>query len=123
MKHIKINEIKLKLCGFEITRRGIDGYSFTNQFAPISVIISEAREKDKKWWIHLSIAHKNRVLTFKEIKEYKELFIGDKYCYMVFPPKIKYVNIHPNCYHLFYCVDREQYLPEFSGFVNGKRTL
>jgi len=102
------NEIDKKLDG--------SGYwcPSRNQF----IICSIAKEKDGKKWLHVSLSGKKRI-QYEDLKDIKDLFIGpDKYAIMIFPPKDKYVNIHPNCFHLFHCIDGHA-LPEFSGFLEG----
>ena len=51
---------------------------------------------------HLSISHRERYPTWDEIKEAREEFLPmDKTFAMFFPPSKEYVNIHPNCFHLW----------------------
>lgn len=50
---------------------------------------------------HTSISCKNRYPTWEELKEIKELLHGDKFVMQILPPKIAYVNVHENCFHLW----------------------
>lgn len=108
--------------GWNEFERRLDGCGYWHEHRRISVIRSEERH-DGKNWLHVSLAAPKRKIQYSDIINIKELFIGvDKYAFMVFPPKDKYVNIHGNCYHLFHCVDGHPF-PEFSGLLNGMRSL
>lgn len=51
---------------------------------------------------HLSISHPMRYPTYDEIKEARYKYIPDDvYMAMIFPPQNEFVNIHPNCFHLW----------------------
>jgi hypothetical protein len=51
---------------------------------------------------HLSIAHKNRYPSYDEIKQARYKFVPDNVTMaMLFPPKDQFVNVHPNCFHLW----------------------
>ncbi len=67
------------------------------QFGECSVCVS----KDDGLW-HISIAHPKRYPTYDEIKEAHYEFVPDEArMAMVFPPKKEFVNVHPNCFHLW----------------------
>lgn len=52
--------------------------------------------------IHVSISHRDRHPTWEEIKAAKDRFFGDAHdAIMVFPRSELWVNIHPNCFHLW----------------------
>lgn len=52
--------------------------------------------------LHLSIANRHRYPTWDEIKEARDLLLpGDAFFAMVMPPKEYYINLHPNCFHLW----------------------
>ena len=51
---------------------------------------------------HLSISHPHRYPTWQEIKDARYHFMSpDNHVYMILPPKDQYVNVHPNCFHLW----------------------
>lgn len=55
---------------------------------------------DGKW--HLSISHPDRYPTWDEIRDARYEFIPDEVTMaMLLPPKGEYVNLHPNCFHLW----------------------
>lgn len=51
---------------------------------------------------HVSISHKGRLPNYKEIKEARyQLCPNDVTMAQIFPPKEEFVNLHPNCLHLW----------------------
>lgn len=97
-----------------------DGASFAmlnSRGAPVlTVIASQKLESDYKYWIHISVARDDRLPSWDDVKMVKEIFIGKhKKAIQILPEEDKYVNINPNCLHLFHCLDDDG-LPEFSGF-------
>lgn len=51
---------------------------------------------------HLSISNKKRLPTYNELKEARYRFLPDNVTMaQLFPPKAEFVNIHPNCLHLW----------------------
>lgn len=100
--------------------RVMDGAKYANTFLNLVVILSGRTEQDGRRWLHLSVSHRGRLPTWKELVEVKELFLGEeKYAYQIIPPRSMYVNINPNVLHLFHCVD-ENPLPDFT---NGSGSL
>ena len=96
-----------------------DGARYWNNPAQMSVIVSGAVEQDGKRWVHVSVARPTRLPSYDDMAWAKQTFMGaDAYAYSVRPPVAKHVNIHPNCLHLWSCLDGPR-LPEFSGFVSG----
>lgn len=107
---------------YKIRAFRLDGAAYVRSDG-LSVILSGATQTDGKRWLHLSIARRNRIPSFEELRDAKETFIGpDLYAVQVFPPKEFYVNLNPFVLHLFACLDRWP-LPEFSGVIGGVRTL
>lgn len=55
---------------------------------------------------HLSISHPTRYPTYEEIKQARYQFIPNEVTMaMIFPPKEQFVNLHPNCFHLWQIKD------------------
>lgn len=51
---------------------------------------------------HLSISAPDRYPTWAEIKDARYRFFDKhKWVYQVFPPIDQWLNVHPNCFHLF----------------------
>jgi len=54
------------------------------------------------YWKHLSISHPKRYPFWDEILDARYTFFSDKETVIqILPPKGKYVNYHPNCFHLW----------------------
>lgn len=58
------------------------------------------------YYKHVSFSRKDRLPTWSEVKLVKEKFFGDNFVFKVLPREKYYINLHPNCFHLF------QYLGE-----------
>ena len=91
--------------------RGIDGAAWVTTWN-LSIIATVSTERDGREWIHVSVAHPRRLPTWDELREIRDHVIGDREAYQVLPPRDRYVNVHPNCLHLFACLDGPQ-LPDF----------
>lgn len=62
-----------------------------------AVIISQ----EGSGW-HLSISHPSRYPTWDEIKDARyKLLPNDLTMAMLLPSQEQYVNLHPNCFHLY----------------------
>ena len=82
-------------------------------FNGLSVIASVGIMDDGKEWLHVSFSRNRKLPSYADLQLVKREFIGnDKKAVMVFPEQENYVNIHPNCLHLWYTADNP--LPEFS---------
>jgi hypothetical protein len=85
---------------------------------PIKVIESISTEADARRWLHVSVSKSpsKKMPTYEDLQEARKWFIGEeRECYMVFPPKGRYVNINP-VLHLFACLDQPGgVLPQFEG--------
>ncbi len=78
------------------------------------LILSGATELDGKRWVHLSISRSDRLPSWDELKECKDLFLGrDVLAVQVLPPASKHVNIHPYVLHLWRCLDGDP-CPDFT---------
>lgn len=90
----------------------------------VFIAIIEPEEHDGKVWRHLSVsvARPPRLPTWDELRQMKELFLGDAKAVMVFPSKREYVNDHPHVLHLFSGPDE---LPDFRSeyTVNGRPSI
>jgi hypothetical protein len=77
------------------------------------VILSGDREEDGRRWMHLSTSFQDRLPTWEELRDVKELFLGDRTALQVLPKKENYVNVHPYVLHLWVCLD-EEVIPDFT---------
>jgi hypothetical protein len=99
---------------WQLLQPGQDGALFVSMSRRLSVIVSGMVYPDGKRWYHVSVAHPERLPSYNELCEVKSVFIGDnKKAIQVFPAKSEHVNIHPNCLHLWHCVDEDP-LPDFT---------
>ena len=81
---------------------GLIGDSYS--LGQCSVILT----RDAGRW-HLSIAHPRRYPTWDEIHEARYTLLPSEEIFMamITPPKRFYVNLHPNCFHLWEMKDKE----------------
>ncbi len=101
----------------EVSRFDDGGAKYVNANRSLATILSCVVENDGRAWLHLSVSHRTkRTPTHGEMRTCKELFLGDRYAYAVWPPRALYVNIM-EVLHLFALLDEHATvtLPEFSG--------
>lgn len=59
-------------------------------------------------WDHVSVSFGNRCPTWEEMCKIKDVFFGEEEeCVEYHPRKSEYVNIHPNCLHIWRPQDEE----------------
>ena len=103
--------------GWKLVQEGADGRAYRSiAGGHATVIESVGREADGQVWHHVSLGRKDRRPTWDELAAVKEAFVGNRYAYIVFPPRARYVNLHPNVLHVFSCLEGPEgrRLPEFS---------
>lgn len=84
------------------------------------MVISSIQRQGEDVWLHVSYSYPNKTPTHADTCRIKNDFFGENiYAYAIFPPKEKYVNLHKHCLHLWGCMNDDQKLPEFSGFIKG----
>ena len=68
----------------------------------LKVIASCGDEPETKGWEHVSVSLGNRCPNWEEMCFVKSLFWDDEDTVVQFhPAKSQYVNVHPNCLHLW----------------------
>jgi len=74
---------------------------------PCRVLVSHENHGQKMRW-HLSISCRDRYPGWEEIKDarYALLPLGLTFA-QILPPQDRYINIHPNCFHLWEIDDGE----------------
>ena len=73
----------------------------------------EWQDGDSREWLHVSVSRPDRIPSWEDLREIKDIFIGrDRKAVQILPPKDEYVNCHPNVLHLFCCLNQE-ILPDF----------
>ena len=79
----------------------------------LSVLASAARHEGK-FWLHVSLSRQRLMPSYDDLADVKRVFIGEgKTALMVLPPKVKHVNIHRFCLHLWHCIDGDV-TPDFT---------
>lgn len=65
-------------------------------------------------WLHVSCSHSNKLPKWKELREVKDIFIGqDRRAIQIFSKESEHVNIHQYCLHLWCNLDKDA-APDFS---------
>lgn len=105
--------------GWGLLEQGADGVMLENPADKQTMIISVAKEQDGHIWAHLSISGRKKVPTWAQLVKAKEVFIGAEVkAIQVLPEKSTYVNIDPNCLHLF-CPLTGNTIPDFHALIIG----
>jgi tricorn protease-like protein len=113
--------VRADVPGWRLLKQNPDGEMYLDN-SGMSVIVS-GEIKEGKRWVHLSFARKTRMPSYADIQRVRIVFLGDdNTAIMVWPPKDRYVNLHPYCLHLWSCLDGDG-LPEFSGLIAGVRSI
>lgn len=104
--------------GWDLIEEHGDGGKFIRKRDHLMVIVDSGCEQmgDDRLWYHLSVSTPTKVPTYDQLKEVKEVFLGDRYACMVFPPKRFFVNQHPYVLHLWSTNDEQWPLPEFGKY-------
>jgi len=64
-------------------------------------------------WEHVSVSRRDRCPTWEEMCQIKDIFWDEEDCVVQFhPPRSEYVNIHPNCLHLWRQAEVEFPMPD-----------
>jgi len=88
-----------------IETQNLSPISTARQYSVNGCIVLASHEPYKKngsSGIHISISHRSRYPTWDEIKYVRyKLGPSNKTMIIVLPPKQTYVNVHPNCFHLW----------------------
>ena len=79
-----------------------------------SIIVTVA-EWNGDPWLHASIAHPDRLPTYRELSALHRAVFGDGHAYQVFVGGTKH-NIHENALHLWGRADGTNALPDFGAF-------
>jgi hypothetical protein len=91
----------------------VGGNVFRHIHDRLRVILTVQRERDGRRWVHVSLSTPDRLPTWDELKRAKSIFVGDdRTALQVLPPLSEYVNRHPYCLHLWYCLDGDV-VPDF----------
>lgn len=122
MKDIKIEDASFFPAPNPLVFKEVNNPLFNNEYGKawtssngLLVICTAGEYDDGNEWLHVSFSRKSRTPTYDDVTLVKRYFVGeDKKAVMVWPDKEHYVNLHPNCLHLFYSAKNP--LPEFSKY-------
>lgn len=102
----------------EVERR-LDGAAYRHVSDPWTVILSTELHPHpytgkEELWLHCSTARADRLPTWPELVEVRDLFLGrNTTALQVVPSHAEYVNVHPNCLHLWVPIGR-RVTPDFT---------
>lgn len=94
-------------------RLGPDGWYFQNRHHDGSIIVSVAPHGDVEW-VHASIAWRQHMPTYDDLKLLHAAVFPTGWAYQVFTPPSEHVNIHEYALHLWGRLDGERGLPDFT---------
>lgn len=81
-------------------------------YVPIDDELFVVIASNEKNWEHVSISLKDRCPTWDEMCKIKDMFWDDEDAvYQIHPPKSEYVNLHPNCLHLWRSINEKMPRP------------
>lgn len=95
-------------------RFGLDGWRYDHLGGEGSVIVTAAPADDGHDWIHASVAWRDRMPTYEDLKWLHAAVFGDGWAYQVFAPSGDHVNIHEHALHLWGHADGTAALPDFT---------
>lgn len=71
----------------------------------LRVLASLETHSDKKRFAHVSCSYPNRLPSWEDLKNVKEIFLGDVHAFQALPPKAEWLNVHEFTLHLWHCLD------------------
>lgn len=101
---------------------GPDGWAFRSRDHTASIIVTVATH-DGADWIHASIAGRDEMPSYEDLKLLHDAVFGGFWAYQVFAPPAEHVDIHEHALHLWGRLDRKPALPLFSQVINGMRSI
>ena len=93
---------------------GPDGWKTVQLDGAASVIVTCVEQVDGDDWIHASIARRDSMPTYSDLKLLHAAVFGDRWAYQLFAPPGDHVNIHEYALHLFGRLDGKPVLPDFT---------
>lgn len=92
---------------------GPDGWRLDHLSGEGSVILTVA-DHGPDDWVHASIAWRDRMPSYEDLKTLHAAVFGAGWAYQVFAPPSDHVNIHAFALHLFGRLDGKPALPDFT---------
>lgn len=75
----------------------------------LRVLVSIAEMANGTQWTHASCIREDRLPSWEDLKAVKRWFIGnDRAAVQTLPKEADYVNVHPNCLHLWAPMEDKQ---------------
>lgn len=72
----------------------------------LTVFASVDTLSDGRRWLHLSISRRDRLPSWKDLRDSKNLFIGaEKTAIQLLPKESAYIDAHPFTLHLWHCLE------------------
>jgi hypothetical protein len=93
---------------------GPDGWKMVALDGASSVIVSCAPALDGDEWVHASIARRDEMPSYADLKLLHAAVFDGGWAYQVFAPPSDHVNIHEYALHLFGRLDGQPALPDFT---------
>ena len=85
-----------------------------NQYRGLLVLADVAIKDDDRLWYHVSFSRSKSIPSYEDCAFIKQTFFGaQRWAIQVFPAQKNHVSFHPNCLHLWHCLEGNP-LPEFS---------
>lgn len=70
------------------------------------LVTAEDRGPETGVWLHVSLSRRNKLPSWSDVREVKDIFIGRERCAMhMIPPEEFYINLHPHTLHLWSRLD------------------
>jgi hypothetical protein len=80
--------------------------AFDSMFGLHVIASVEDRGRDTGVWLHVSVSRRNKLPSWADLREVKDLFLGPKRCALhLIPPDEHYINVHPFVLHLWSRLD------------------
>ena len=76
--------------------------AWINSELGLKVLVTSDVMDDGSRWLHVSVSRRDRIPSWNDLKETKDMFIGrNAEAIQVLPRDRDYVNLHPFCLHLW----------------------
>lgn len=94
-------------------QRTVDGGEYFRSKYGLAVLMGAEMFSDGSVWLHVSLSRRSRLPDWQDVREVKDVFVGDdRAAVQVLPSKAEYVNHNPHVLHMWSPVHGSQ-LPDF----------
>lgn len=112
-RHVRTAFERYMGAGWVMSNMGPSGITMWQQRSGYSVIVSEAPLLDGNYWLHASIAHRERMPSYDDLKVLHNAAFNDRYAYQLFVPSSKHYSFHNFALHLWGRSDGTPCTPDF----------